>query len=102
MLIPEVCGALCEVLKKKYLPFPKRNYWISILEGFYNKWNFPNCIGALDGKQIRLKCPPNSGSQVFCYKKFFSLVLMALCDSYYRFVWVNIGDFGKSLSTILF
>ncbi|KMQ88796.1 nuclease harbi1-like protein [Lasius niger] len=35
------------------------------------------------------------GTNYFCYKKFFSLVLMAACDADYRFVWMDIGQYGS-------
>ena len=41
---------------------------------FESQWNFPNSIGALDGKQ---------GT--------FSIVLMALVDADYKFIYVDIG-----------
>ena len=99
-LVPEVCTVLCQVLKKKYISLPTQNDWKCIADGFYREWNFPNCISAIDGKHLRIRAPMNSGSKFFNYKKFFSISLMAMCDAYQRFTWVNIGDFGEYLRTI--
>lgn len=91
-VIREVCEEIWKALQPAVLPQPDRFIWKQS-EGFFNKWQFPNCIGALDGKHIRIKAPSNSGSKYFCYKKFFSIVLMAICDHKYRFLWVDIGQF---------
>lgn len=64
-------------------------------EEFTYKWNFSNCISAIDGKHIRIRCPGNSGSLFHNYKDFFSIVLLAMVDANYKFVAVDIGSFGK-------
>lgn len=69
--------------------------WEQIANGFWIKTNFPHCLGAVDGKHIRLKKPDNSGSMHFNYKDYFSIVLLAVVDSEYRFVYVNVGSYGK-------
>ena len=59
---------------------------------FLQKWNFPHTCGALDGMHIARKCPQSSGSQYFNYKGLYSLVLMALVDAEYKFIWAVVQD----------
>jgi hypothetical protein len=57
---------------------------------FYSIWQFPNCIGATDGKHTEIQAVHNSGS-LFNYKKAFSVVLLALVDANYKFVIIDVG-----------
>ena len=84
------------------LPEPKARDWKRIADGFYSRWNFPNCLGALDGKHIVMQVPPKSGSQFFNYKGTFSVVLMALVDDDYRFTCVDIRDYGSNSDRAVF
>ena len=70
--------------------------WQAIADGFLTRWNFPNCLGALDGKHVGVKCPAISGSLYYNYKGFYSVILMALVDSDYKFIWADLG--GKYLN----
>ncbi|XP_067206926.1 uncharacterized protein [Linepithema humile] len=62
MLIKEICQVLINVLEPIYLTQPNEKEWKSYAEGFWNRWNVPNCVGAVDGKHITLQCPRNSGN----------------------------------------
>lgn len=69
--------------------------WKEIAKDFYDKWQFPNCIGALDGKHVAIRCPSRSGSLNFNYKKTFSVVLMALADANYKLIYIDVGCKGR-------
>ena len=67
--------------------------WIRIGNEYTTEWNFPNCLGAVDGKHIAIECHKNAGSSYFNYKYFHSMVLMACCDAKYCFTFVDIGSY---------
>ena len=92
----EVCLAIWQEYFEETLKFPDRKDWQKIIDGFENRWDLPNCFGAIDGKHVRIKKPNKAGSDFFNYKKFSSVVLMGLVDSQYKFIWVDIGYNGGS------
>ena len=95
-IILDVCTVLWDALASIHMPVPSEVEWESIAEDFFMRWNFPNCIGAIDGKHIMIQCPVNSGSLFYNYKSYFSIVLLAVTSADYRFVMVDIGTYGSS------
>ena len=72
-IIRETCDGICQALLEKYLTAPESTEdWLRIAEGFQDEWNFPHCIGAIDGKHICMECPRNGGSAFYNYKNFHS------------------------------
>lgn len=94
-IVSETVDALWEELQGVHMPAPSTEMFKAIAEEFYDIWQFPHCIGALDGKHVRIKCPDKSGSMFYNYKKFFSIVLQAVVDANCRFIIIDVGGYGK-------
>jgi len=92
-IIRDTCDAIWECLKPAYMSATDKNDWIRTANEFYERTNFPNCIGAVDGKHIRIRKPNESGSQFFNYKKFYStvLVLVVVVDADCCSIPVEVG-----------
>jgi len=95
-IVIETCSIISQKLMPEVMAMPTMEIWKEIANEFWSTWNFPNCIGAIDGKHIVIQAPPKSGSQFFNYKKTFSVVLLALVDAQYNFIAVDIGSYGKN------
>lgn len=80
---------------------PTKEEWFEISQRFEINANFPNCLGAVDGKHIRIK-PQQSGSMFLNYKHFFFIVLMAVVDFDYNFVSIDVGSYGKDCDSAVF
>ncbi|KAL3194427.1 hypothetical protein MRX96_016219 [Rhipicephalus microplus] len=85
------CRAIWARLKDHFMKIPTKADWAKIAGDFTRRWQFPNCLGAVDGKHVAITRPPKSGSAFFNYKGTFSIVLMAAVDSSSKFVLVDIG-----------
>ncbi|XP_039454538.1 protein ANTAGONIST OF LIKE HETEROCHROMATIN PROTEIN 1-like, partial [Oreochromis aureus] len=95
-IIPQVATAIWDCLVDDFMAVPSPGDWRSIAEAFQERWNFPLCCGALDGKHIQTKAPPNSRSMFHNYKGTFSIVLLAVVDAGYRFRVIDIGGYGRT------
>lgn len=95
-IVPEVCSAIYKVLQPEVLRFPSsESDWLEIARGFQVKWNFPHCLGGMDGKHVKIRAPTAAGSHYFNYKGDHSIVLLAIVDADLKFVYVDVGTNGR-------
>uniref|UniRef100_A0A915KE83 DDE Tnp4 domain-containing protein n=1 Tax=Romanomermis culicivorax TaxID=13658 RepID=A0A915KE83_ROMCU len=92
----QTCAVIWNRLKDDYVKFPNSHEeWRKIADDYWKFWQFPLCLGSLDGKHIAIKAPNKTGSMFFNYKHYFSIILMAIVDSNYKFIYVDIGGYGS-------
>nr|CAI5858546.1 unnamed protein product [Callosobruchus analis] len=95
-IVSETATIIWNQLKDAYMPCPTHDRWMSIAQRFQAIWNLPNCIGALDGKHIRIEKLPNTGSTNFNYKSYHSIVLLGCCDADGIFAVIETGYAGRN------
>ena len=77
-IVKSVCEAIWQCMVSTYMPVPGAEDWRKIAGDYEKLADFPNCLGAIDGKHVVIQAPPSTGSQYFNYKGAFSIVLLAV------------------------
>ncbi|XP_069615894.1 uncharacterized protein [Ranitomeya imitator] len=101
-IVKVTCLAIWDTLHTEYIPQPTRDNWLQSAEQFEKVCHFPNCLGAVDGKHISIAKAAGTGSEYYNYKKYFSIVLMAIADANCKFMAVDIGAYGRSNDSQVF
>ena len=95
-IVREVCEVIWDILSPEHVRMPSTDReWLAVSKQYEQIWNFPHCIGAIDGKHVVIQAPKCGGSSHFNYKGTHSIVLLALCDAHYRFIMIDVGDAGR-------
>ena len=93
VLVRDVCSTIWEALSPEYVRMPfNAAEWLSVSRQYEQVWNFPNCLGAIDGKHVVMQSPKCSGSSHFNYEGTHSIVPLAVCDAHYRFTVIEVCD----------
>ncbi|KAG8171621.1 hypothetical protein JTE90_014267 [Oedothorax gibbosus] len=95
IIVQTTTERIWQCLAKLHFPEATQENWLNIAANFKRSANFPLCLGAIDGKHVRIQNFPNEGSMNFNYKKYHSMVLLAVADSDYKFSFVDVGGYGK-------
>ncbi|CAF1118756.1 unnamed protein product [Rotaria sordida] len=92
----EFCSVLVEMLFHRFIKFPKSPDEIKYtINGFYTKFGYPMCIGALDGTHFAIKPPLGYEVDYYNYKIYHSIIMLATVNADLLFTYVNRGAPGK-------
>lgn len=69
--------------------------WKKIQKDFLDRWQFPFYCGAIDGKHVLIENPSHGASYYYNYKGTYSVVLFAIVDAHYRFIYIDFGTNGR-------
>ena len=97
-IVTEVAKAIIKYLGKKYISLPETE-WSVIADQFATQWQFPNTLGAIDGKHINIKPPVGAGSSFYNYKHTHSIVLLAIAGPNCECIFADIGCNGRMNDT---
>lgn len=57
----------------------------AIANNYFQKWQYYDCFGAMDGTHIPIQAPHKDAEDYYCYKCFHSMNVLALVDDKYLF-----------------
>ena len=107
-IVREVSQALVDCMWSEsishHMPKTEEDFKTKIVD-MEELWQFPCCWAAIDGCHIPMRCPPGgleACKEYHNFKNFYSIVLVALVDSQYRFVWASCGFPGNSHDALVF
>ncbi|CAB4037251.1 Hypothetical predicted protein [Paramuricea clavata] len=94
-IVNDVCEAIAVVLLQNVIKWPTGEALKSVLKGFKEEWQFPQCAGAIDGTHVPIAAPSEYPSNYYNRKCFYSIIMQAVVDHAYRFIDIYIKWPGK-------
>ena len=101
-IVREVCFSIRSITRPECIPKLTKEQWALTALEFERRANFPHCLGAVEGKYIRVIKPEQSGSMFYYYEELLSLGINGCADTNYRFVYVDIRSYGKDCDSTIF
>ncbi|XP_047143531.1 uncharacterized protein LOC105848991 isoform X2 [Hydra vulgaris] len=97
LIVHEVINAVNDILLPKYVKFPLSVENLNKhSRDFEAILGFPQCVGAVDGCHIPISAPKDQATSYYNYNGWYSIVLFAVVDSRYRFIYTSVGLPGRN------
>ena len=90
-IVHETVEAIVNKLLGQYIKFPTGEAQREVIRGFERKWNFPQCVGAIDGSHIPVQAPLLNHTDYYNRKGWYSVLVQAIVDHRYLFLNINVG-----------
>ena len=84
-------AAITTVLQSTYIKCPVGEDLCEVIQGFEDKWQMVQSVGALDGCHIPVKPPALNHTDYYNRKGWYSVILQAVVDHNYLFRDVCVG-----------
>lgn len=79
-IVVETCQVLADKLFKKYVHIPVGDMLKDVMKGVETCWGFPQAVGAIDGSHVPIIWPPESASDYYNRKGYYSIIMQGLVD----------------------
>lgn len=95
-ILHEFCSIIVEIFLNRLIKFPTKHQEIQeTIDSFFIKYDYPMCLGSVDGTHIAVEPPLGEDTDYFNYKKHHSIILLASIDSSSKFTYINVGAPGR-------
>lgn len=68
VIVHKTVDAIVSKLLTTYITFPTGQALVKVVQGFDEKWNLPQCAGAIDGSHIPAKAPLLNHTDYYSWK----------------------------------
>ncbi|XP_052415715.1 uncharacterized protein zgc:113227 isoform X1 [Carassius gibelio] len=93
--VQDFCNAVIKVLLPVHIKFPDSKRLKEMADVFENRWNLPQCVGAIDGSHIPIIAPEKYPRDYFNRKGWHSIVMQAVVDGNGLFWDLCVGHPGS-------
>lgn len=102
IIFREFCEVVVRVLETRFVRFPTRHGLAEHMRQFAALTGFPQGVGALDGCHIEVCPPKEQACDYHNFKGWYSVILLAVVDQCYKFMYINVGTPGRNHDSDIF
>lgn len=91
MITQETVSTNVRVLMSCFIQVPRGTDLRDIVNGFRDRWGFPQCAGAIDGTHVPIIAPHVNKADYYNRKGHYSVILQAVVDHKLQLWDINVG-----------